>query len=226
MTCAYWMPKVAQEDAKEHPAFAYLRYAGPWGFYRHPNGGTMAVWGDWPEPGQFASHNLSDYGEPEEVSEGLHFLPAKVLPRFYDLARDSTQSGVDVTLACGLVVTIPCALVSGRQLRLGRGGRRAGMVTEYGKLALELLDVALVKDESGERRGIPPNDPRLPYLLALAIGQRYRSTPELLDQLELVAADDIEPLLGAIWSGNPKVERPADAGGPPALPSSASTTPS
>lgn len=228
---AYHAPHVAPSVAKEHPLFARLLYAGPWRFLDADGGGTIAVWGDYPEPGQAQPHALALFGKPVACEPGLFYLPPKqpLTPAaIYGLVKEGTgTSGIDVTLACGVTITIPPALISHRRRPLSARGRAAEMwVTEYGQLAHELLLEAREKGEDGKPKGVEPG-PRLDRLLALAIGQRYRTTPELLDDLALLADEDVDPILGAAWGVAPKAERRAgETDAPSPSDSSASTTPS
>lgn len=215
---AYWIPSVQPSLEADPPQLAGLAYAGPWVCTRHPQGGTLATWNHWPEPGTMAPRTPDAYGPPVEIEDGLFYLPPKVLPDIYDLVKDG-PGGVDVSLACGKTITVPHALVAARQFSLS-GRADVGYVTEYGQLAWELMNEAMQPDAAGNPSGVSYSDPRLARLLALAVGQRYRSTPHLVDQMMIIAADDVEPLLGAIWSGDPKVERPGDVAGPSPSPSS------
>lgn len=220
---AYWFPACTPSLESLPPQLDALREAGPWVCSRHPQGGTLATWRDWPEAGQFAPRVPEAYGDPVEVEPGMHYLPPKTAPTpatIYDLAKD-TPGGVDLTLACGLAITIPCALVAARQFSLS--GRGRGYVNEYGRLAHELLLDAQQPGDDGKPRGLDLGDPRVHRLFVLAVGQRYRVTAHLLDDLNLIAVDDVEPLLDVIWSGDPKASRPDGDAGPQPSPSSAST---
>lgn len=211
---AYWAKGVQEEAAKEHPVFQRILYAGPWKWFRHPSGGCLAVWADWPDAGATSSHDPAAYGEPFDCGDGLFYLPPKQLPDLYDLVKDGA-AGVEISLACGKVISIPCALSSGVQFGLSKRNA-GGMVTEYGRLAHELLLHSRIPSEKDPKgQGVSPTDPRLHRLINLAIGQRYRSTPELLDDLHLVSMEDIEPLLGAIWCGDPKAVGAASNAGEP-----------
>ncbi len=216
---AYWHPNVVAAEAKEHPAFARLRYAGPWHYKTHPQGGVIAAWRDCPEAGKDASLDARDYGTPEDCGDGLRYLPPKVKPSLYDLVWGE-KGGIDVPLACGLTVTVPPALTSHRAVRLSARKRALPPIGELGALAYELLDAA------GGGAGIAFADPRLQRALCLAIGQRYRSTPELLEDLGVLAEEDVDPLLGALWFGDPKALKPAaDAAGSPSPSSDSTATP-
>lgn len=209
----YWAPDVSASEAKGHPIFAAIQHAGPWSYATHPQGGTLAFWTDHPR-------SLSDYEEPREVSQGLHYHAPKAMPTLYELVKDSTKGGVDLTLACGLVVTVPVALLESSHFRLSRNAKRHGdPMTEYGRLSAQLLDQA----KSNGDKGIPDDDAGLLRLIELAIGQRYRVTAELLDDLQIIAQEDIDPIMGTVWYGDPKTFAPASAGEASALPTSAST---
>lgn len=218
VTPAYWLPDVVASDAKEHPAFARLLYAGPWAFKTHPNGGTIAAWRDFPAVGEHASLNPSDYCDPQDCGDGLRYLQPQAMPEIYALVVGN-RAGVDVTLACGVTLTIPPALSSHRALRLSGRQRDLPPIGEFGRLAFELLDAARSTDT-----GIPFEDPRLQRVICLAIGARYRSTPELLEDLNLVAAEDADPILSAVWFGDPKALERAAVAARSSSPSSASPT--
>lgn len=208
---AYWAPDVAPADAKEHPLFASIQHAGPWQYSTHPQGGTLATWKDY-------SRSLSDYQEPRLVVDGLHYMSPKVIPHIHDVAKEGGLSGVDVALACGIALTIPHATVTHRQLRLGRSAERFGdPVTEYGRTACRVMEL------SKANNGVPYDSPELLRLLELAISQRYRGTQEFFDDMGFLSAEDVDPLLGAIWCGDPKAMAPESNGGPSASPISDST---
>ena len=198
---AYWAPDVSPSEAKESPIFAAIQHAGPWQYQGHPSGGTYATMIGF-------SAQTEDFLEPQELVSGLHYLAPKVAPTLYDLAKPTPGNGVVVQLACGVAAEIPVAVVQYRQLRLSASARvRVGdPVTEYGRLSVSLLDRAKVEG------GIPHDDPELHRLLVLGFSQRYRVTAEILDDLGIIATDDVEQLLGAIWCGDTKAGAPASDG--------------
>lgn len=209
---AYWAPDVQPIHAKAHPLFVSIAHAGPWMYRNHPNGGTIATWED-------VSHNLDGFQEPRQVVDGLFYLAPKEIPHIHDLIRSGGKGGVDVKLACGVTITVPMALSQHRQLRLGRGVERySDPVTEYGRLASDIL--ARVK----EANGLPEDDPDMLRLIELAINQRYRCPAELFDDMRLFAPEDMDPLLGAIWCGDPKAPALASAGETNVSPTSASAS--
>lgn len=196
---AYWVPAVAASEAKEHALFAEIQHAGPWQYTTHPHGGAVASW---------TAFDAEAFAAPQEIAPGVFYLPPKMLPSIYDLARPERGEGVEITLACGVQLTIPVAVIAHRQLRVGRRGERFGNpVTEYGRIA------CLLKERARTEAGIPYDDASLLLLMTLAISQRYRITSELLDDLAILAVEDIDPLLGVIWTGDPKALAPASAGG-------------
>lgn len=196
---SYWVPGVAPSLAKGHEDFAVIEHAGPWTYSAHPSGGTLATW-----PG--CSLLPDDYRPPRQVSDRLHYLAPLTLPNLYDLARP-IGGGCVVTLACGLQVEIPVAIISHRQLRLSPGAERYGdPVTEFGRLAMRLLDQAKLEN------GLPDSSPDLLRLLTLAFSQRYRVTAELLDDLGIIASEDTDQVLAAVWCGDPKAAAPASDG--------------
>ena len=198
---AYWAPDVPPSEAKDSSVFAEIQHAGPWVYQSHPAGGTLATM-------DCGTRLPDDYGAPVYLADGLHYLPPLTLPTLYDCARPEAAGGVVVRLSCGVQAEIPVALVSHRQLRLSRrpGPRMGPPVTEYGRLAAALLDEAKI---SG---GLMDDDPRLSRLLTLALAQRYRVTAEMVDDMGLIAAEDVDCLLGAIWAGDPKAGAPASVG--------------
>jgi len=202
---AYWAPDVSAVEAKEHPAFASIQHAGPWQYQTHPHGGAYATMIG-------TDNDLALYQAPQELVGGLHYLAPLAMPTLYDLAKETPGQGVMVQLACGIAVEVPVAVVRFRQLRLSASAKnRVGdPVTEYGRLSVSLLDRAKVEG------GIPHDDPQLHRLIVLAISQRYRVTAEILDDMGIISAEDIEPLLGAIWCGDPKAGAPASDGTPSA----------
>lgn len=216
---AYWCKDVAPQVAFEAPVFQRILYAGPWRFVAHPQGGALAIWGDYPAKGQQASTSPDDYGQPRDCGDGLWYYPPKVVPDFWDLARPD-RSGIDLKLICGKTVSLQVATTAHRQFKLGRGvkDRLGDPITEYGRLAVKLLEKARAEKFLGE------GDPELARLIELAFGQCYRCTPELMDDTSVFAQDDIDPVLGVIWWGDPKALSPADLADAPDSPSSESST--
>jgi hypothetical protein len=200
---AYWLPDVHPSDAKEHPSLAAIQHAGPWQYAGHPLGGTFVTMIG-------MSDQMEDYKQVDPTAGGLQYLPPKAMPTLYDLAKPTPGTGVVVQLACGLVAEIPVAVVRFRQLRLSRsaGERLGDPVTEYGRLSVMLLDRAKVEG------GLPHDDEELLRLIILAFSQRYRVTAELFDDLGIFSTEDVEPMLGAIWCGDPKAGAPASDGTP------------
>ena len=198
---AYWAPDVSPSEAKESPIFAAIQHAGPWQYQGHPSGGTLAT---------MIGFNaaIEDFKEAQSLESGLHYLAPKCMPTLYDLAKPTIGSGVVMQFACGIAAEIPVAVVRFRQLRLSASVRdRVGdPVTEYGRLSVSLLDRAKVE------RGIPHDDHDLHRLLVLALSQRYRVTAEILDDLGIISTEDVEPMLGIIWCGDPKAGAPASDG--------------
>jgi hypothetical protein len=217
MACAYWSRTATNPtEAREHASFQRIQFAGPWHYIQHPEGGTFAYLKDWPDAGENAPAAPQFYGAPRICGDGLIYFPPKVPVTLYDLAY-SERPGDDMILANGLKVTIPVALVQHQQYRLSDAGGIGKPITEYGKLAAELLDEALAKKQLEE------TDQRVLRLLCLAFGQRYRpATPELLDDCQVIAREDVDPLLGQIWWGDPKALDPATDGAGSPLPCSAS----
>ena len=198
---AYWAPDVSPSEAKESAVFAAIQHAGPWQYQGHPSGGTLAT---------MIGFNaaIEDFTAPQFLSSGLHYMAPKVMPTLYDLAKPDIGSGVVIQLSCGVAAEIPVAVVRFRQLRLSASARdRVGdPVTEYGRLSVSLLDRAKVEG------GIPHDDHDLHRLLVLALSQRYRVTAEILDDLGIISTEDVEPMLGIIWCGDPKAGAPASDG--------------
>jgi hypothetical protein len=195
---AYHHPGIPAIEGPGHPDFARVAHVGL-RFVSHPAGGCLATLRDWPMAGQHGSANPEDYGDPVPCAGVLAFLPPKGKPSpqaVWDYVFGD-RAGADVRLACGIVVTVPVALVAFRQFKLTGPERIGAPVTEYGRLASELFDAAKAND------GIPLEDPRLARLLALGFAQRYRVTEDLLDWSGALAADDIDALLSAIWTGDP-----------------------
>ena len=207
---AYWAPGVLPADAKGHPIFAEIQHAGPWQYQSHPDGGTLATYHGVPG-------NLDHLAPAREVTDGLRYHAPLVIPHIYDCVK-AGSAGVDLTLACGITISIIEATLIHRQMRIGRGAVGLGdPVTEYGRLACRLLEKAK-KDG-----GIPNDSPDLTRLIELAVSQRYRVTSELLDDMGIIAADDIDPILACAWMGDPKALAPATDGAPNASPISGST---
>ena len=200
---AYYAPEIHPSDAKESPVFASIQHVGAWQYQQHPHGGTLATLIG-------LSDQLDDYTDVRDLKGGLRYLAPRSMPTLYDLAKPTPGSGVVVPLACGLIAEIPVAVVRYRQLRLSASAkdRMGDPVTEYGRLSVQLLDRAKREE------GLSHESPDLHRLLVLAFSQRYYVTAEMLDDLGILSSDDVEPLLGAIWCGDPKAGAPASDGLP------------
>lgn len=199
-------------DAAEDPRIASLLCGGPWA-YSLDGAGVLIT-----RPG--APRTFESYGPPQPVDgvEGLAFLPPLGTPSLYDYARPDVHGGADVRLACGLTVSIPVALVQHRQLLLGGNRPTTGdPVTEYGRLAAQLHARSLADG------GVPMDDPALGRLLVLALAQHYAVTAQMIDFLAVLSVDDVDPILGAVWCGDPKALAPASADEAKPSPISAST---
>jgi hypothetical protein len=159
------------------------------------------------------------YGAAVDLGDGQSFLPPAGPCRIHDLARETVSGdGVTVRLACGLDVSIPVALIRHRQLLLSGPRPRLGdPVTEYGKTAARLYEQASGQD------GLQQDNPDLGRLLILALAQHYHVTAHMIDRLAVLSADDIDPILGAAWTGDPKALAPVSEGGRNASPISGST---
>jgi hypothetical protein len=164
--------------------------------------------------------SLDAYADPVPVEgvEGLEFLPPLTAGSLYDYAREDVHGGVDVRLACGITVSIPVALTQHRQIRLSGPRPTIGdPVTEYGRLAVK------THRESEEIHGIQQGHPDVGRLLVLAISQHYAVTAHMIDALQVLSVDDILPIMGAVWHGDPKALAPASEGERNASLTSAST---
>jgi hypothetical protein len=209
MSYAYRLLNSGTMDAAEDQRMAAILCGGPW-CYSLDGDGVICT-----HPGEPRSSEA--YGQPVPVDgvDGLFFLPPMGASSLYDYARPDVHGGVDLRLACGLTVSIPVALVQHRQLLIGGRKPVAGdPVTEYGRLAARLYASASGSD------GLQMDDPTLGRLLILALAQHYRVTAHMIDHLGVLSVDDVDPILGAVWCGDPKALAPVSAGGLNASPTS------
>jgi hypothetical protein len=208
---AYRLANASTMDAAEDPRIAPVLCGGP---YAYSLAGDLVIA---TLPGQ--PRTPEAYGPAVGLGDGLSFLPPAGPCTIHDLAREKVSGdGVTVRLACGLDVSIPVALIRHRQLILSGPKPRLGdPVTEYGKTAARLYEQASGQD------GLQQDNPDLGRLLILALAQHYHVTAHMIDHLACLSADDIDPILGAAWAGDPKALAPASDDAPRASQPSVST---
>ena len=195
---AYLLPGVAAGQALESPQIAAIKCGGPWVASATPHGALLTL-ADYPR-------SLDAYASPVDIDGGIQWLAPLVQESLYDVARPDVTAGVEVRLACGLLISIPVATIQHRQLLLSGKPRIGPPVTEYGRLAASLYDLV-----SGPA-GLDKDTPEVARFLVLALAQHYKVTAELIDHLGIISVDDVDSILGAAWTGDPKALAPASEG--------------
>lgn len=199
---AYRIPDVSPADCLDrmrdgsHAGLARIALAGPWQFSAHPEGGALATWKGAPVP------RVDDLGEAVACPDGLMYYRPKVMPAQADLAKPSrSEWEIDVDLANGMRLTVLLAASEPRRLRFVGPDAVGDALTEYGQLARR---VQRRLAESTPDAPITAADADVRRLLVLAVGQRYRVTDDLLDDLGWISTADVDPLLQAIQGADPK----------------------
>lgn len=193
---AYFAPASRVDVARCVPAFHRILPAGPWSVvsYSHPFAGVgaLAWWSDCAQPEPPA-------GAWTTSPDGLLYAPPATLPTQAELAKAHGPRGIDVTLASGVVVTMPLASLAPRKLSLTRA-TTGEYADAYGRLAYQVRE----KLTAAGAGGIDILDPDVITLVATGLGLAYRVTPELLDDLGWLSDVDIDPLLCALMGSDPK----------------------
>lgn len=187
---AYHAPEVEPSSAKGHPTLAPIRHAGPWEFRPHRDGGTLCLFAG-------TKDRLDAFDAPVEAEPGLRFLPPRqeVTPAMLARPAAGRPDATTVALASGQELAILPAYLEPR--RVLSGGRVGDPVTEYGRLAREVLG----EISASETQQIALLDPRVIGVIGCAIAQTYRVTTAFLDWSGWISTADLEPLLNAVMSG-------------------------
>lgn len=160
------------------PAAGLLRYR-PWNIQRE-GGGTVCSLEPLPVSGEWGPWRQS-----REV-EGAEFSVCAVTDLTpWERPRLARLPWTEVELACGLLVKIPAALLSGTSLRTD--GSVAGVVGRYANLAVDII-------ESPPERG---DDIRLVKLAVAALQEAYRIPGDAIEALGLLSIIDLSALLEA-----------------------------
>ncbi|HEV8176273.1 MAG TPA: hypothetical protein VGP44_01150 [Gemmatimonadales bacterium] len=210
----YFLPGGKAAPPREIPAFARVLESGPWSsteFNHHEAGsGALLFWTD-------KSIGQTDLRRPEawrKCADGLWYCRPAVLPDQSILAKRNCPQGIDVTLATGLLLTIPLATAAPRAVCFSSGSL-GDPSSEFGRVADAVYDrMANGKDDAGKAKGLPLLDPQVLRLVTLALMAAYRVTPELLDDLGWITSADIDPILCAIMGTDPKAFEPAGVSSP------------
>lgn len=208
MGFAYWSDAVRDAmAAKDSPTFARLACAGPWQFTDWRHEGVRGVLAQW----KGAEAGVEQYGAPRKCADGLLYFPSKRPLTQPELAKRGVPKGIDVLTSRGVTLTIPLAVAAPRMLAFDGPDVVGDLASEYGALAAKVFDDMVAKR--------PIADADIVRLIALAIGESYRVTPEALSDLRWITTSDIDPILSAMMGADPFPS--ADAGGSSPSPASA-----
>ena len=196
----YYYPKLNPRMALNDRRVRAMHHAGPWASCAH-KGGSLVFWR---VDGQnVRPPNLSEYAEPRAIDEsGALYYSPRELPSQEDLAKGSANSmDASVTLSNGMLVTVACALAAPRHIdfALNTVGNYSD---DFGIQATQLYE-KMASDDA-----VTITDPLVLNVMFLGLAQRYRLTKELLNDLQWVCTDDVDPIVSAVMYGNsdPKSE--------------------
>jgi hypothetical protein len=198
-------PLAAMGDRRQ----ARLRAAWPrWKAGRHPKGGSIVV------PiglSEADTMNPADYGAPEPCSDGLVWLPPRVMPTLYDLAReDPPRETATIRLRRVGPVTVPL----GMGPCFGLGPHRGKPSSEFGTLAHEQYRRA----RDAEYVWTDEDEAAVERLVFLAFQFGYCVTWEIWCRLAPYDLDEVAPILDGIWGLDPKASRDVGPTSPPSRP--------
>lgn len=211
MLGAYHLPGVPRAQAGDHPAMARLRKAWKaWEYRTHPAGGTLLV-------PKGTNARLETCAPAIDCTDGLRWHAPLALPTLHDLARDDMpQPTARIELRrCG-TLSIPLGVGP----VYGVGPRRGQPSSPYGWLAADLYRRSIDK----EHVWTDADDDDVHALVFLALQAGYNLTEELFQELAPYDADELEPLLAAIWGRDPKASASDGRTSPPS-PQESSATP-
>jgi hypothetical protein len=127
----------------------------------------------------------------EQVNDNVIFLIHNDTT-LEDLERTGNEKGLLINLQNGYTITVPNALIQSRQFKLS--SKTMGKpLTEYGRLAQDLLT------DVEHSNNITVDDDRVIRLVELALNYNYAVTRHVIDFLEIISYDDIDPIISAAW---------------------------
>ncbi len=200
---AYILPNAAPQAAASDKRMARLNGAGPWQ-YQPNQRGAMATWkAAGPVP-------RTAFGVERETSDGLIYLPPKVLAQPEELIRPNMVQRMDlidvvVSQDSGLTIRLLPAYMTPRQIL--DDNTIGDMSTIYGRAVRKLMD--RMSDSKDSKLKFVDYAEELAECCRLAVMYTYRMTRELLTDHGWLN----EESLGAVWSAvthYPKA-KPADA---------------
>lgn len=201
MLGAYFIPDAAPLTASADPRLARLRAAWPKWRYQATPGGVLAF------PLGTDDH-LDSCGERVTCADGLGWHAPLTPPAFYDLAREDIPApSVHVHLRRIGNVSVPLGVGP----VFGAGPKRGQPSSEFGKLAFDLHARSSVKD----RKWTDEDEADVERLLFLALRHCYHITEEVFNECPPYDADEISPILQAIWGSDPKASASAEPTSPP-----------
>ena len=188
----YFAPGVASgiRAAHEIPEFRRVLTAGPWYACASTQGGKSGALifqkGDQQPPPH------SDRWR--ECFDGLLYRPDNKRPGTADLVRDDRRMRhLDLTLASGVLISIPVASAAARAVDFG-AKKFAAPSDDFGKSAYAFFDRLKEADAARQPK---LGDPDTLSLVLLAVQQFYRVTEELLNDLGWISSADIDPIISA-----------------------------
>ncbi len=210
MLGAYHLPTAGSPvAAMDDQRIARLKAAWPrWRAGRHPSGGCLVA------PVGLSEEVRLDpaaYDADEPCADGLVWLPPKVTPTLYDLAReDPPRETATVRLRRVGPVTVPLGLGP----CFGLGPRRGQPSSEFGTLAHTLRRRA----RDTEHVWTDDDEVETERLVFLAFQFGYCVTWEIWCRLAPYDLDEVSPILDGIWGLDPKASRDVGPTSPPSPP--------
>ena len=163
-----------------------LRRFGPWAAQGNASGVTLTA-REWPT-GSYT-------GEPRKTPEGWDYCASDVTPGLQDLFRPATMVDAcnQVDLVNGQRIIIRPAYLEPR--RMFSNGEVGDVVTEHGRRARRVGDLIRAKDPQGI------GHPEAIALWVEAVGNIYRATSEVIDDLDIFSIDDVDNVIAAVFAG-------------------------
>lgn len=167
-----------------------LRRFGPWSAQPDSSGVTLTA-REWPT-GNYT-------GEPRKTPEGWDYWHSDAIPSLQQLLRAETLTEAcnQISLICGISLLVRPAYLEPR--RVFSNGTVGDAFTEHGRRARRVGDLLRADDPQGIRH------PEAITLWLEAVGNVYRATPEVIDDLAIFSFDDVDAVIAAVFAG-PKLQ--------------------
>ena len=167
-----------------------LRRFGPWAAQGDSSGVTLTAV-EWP---------TSDYvSESRKTPEGWDYWRSEAIPSLQQLLRAETlvEACNQIALVCGANLLVRPAYLEPRLVF--STGKEGDEITEHGRRARRVGDLLRANDPLGIRH------PEAIALWLEAVGNVYRATPEVIDDLAMFTMDDVDAVIAAVFAG-PKLQ--------------------